>query len=140
MIIRGTKAFAAFCIAIRTGTAHGIVIAAMIIAVVFTCIVVQVVLFLASCGNTSTVYAILCGTVGHRIAVALCIIISAVLRVVQFAFIVIQIRNTGIAGCRFAFLVFACNICRIAQGGGAVRVVIAAMLNGIAFAPIVVEV
>ena len=115
MIIRGTKAFAAFCIAIRTGIAHGIVIAAMIIAVVFTCIVVQVVLFLANRGNTSTVYAILCGTVGHRVAVALCIIISTVLRAVQFAFVIVQIRNTGIARCRLALLVFAFDIGRIAQ-------------------------
>ena len=96
MVIGRAKALSRIRIAIRTRGTHGVEVAAMIVAVIFTSVVVQVVLCLAICGNTTTIHAILCGTVGHRIAVALCIIISAMLRTVQFAFVIIQIRNTGV--------------------------------------------
>ena len=96
MVIGRANALSRIRIAVRPRNTHGIVVAAMIVAIVFTGVVVQVVLCLAICGNTAAIHAILCGTVVHRIAVALCIIISAMLCAVQFAFVIIQIRNTAV--------------------------------------------
>ena len=68
---------------------------------------------LTFCCNAMPIDTTLFGAVGHRVAVALCIMISTVLRAVQLAFIIVQIRNTCIAGCRLALLVFAFDVCGI---------------------------
>jgi hypothetical protein len=68
---------------------------------------------LTFCCNAMPIDTTLFGAVGHRVAVALCIMISTVLRAVQLAFIIVEIRNTCIARCRLALLVFAFDVCGI---------------------------
>lgn len=95
---------------------------------------------LTFCCNAMPIDTTLFGAVRYRVAVALCIMISTVLQAVQLAFIIVQIRNIGIARCRLALLVFAFDVCGMAQCCIAVGMMTAAMLNGIAFASIVIEV
>ena len=89
VVSRGTNALSRIGIAISTHATIGIVIPAMVVAVILAGIAMQMVFVLALGGNALPLDTLRVGTVGNRIGVACGAVIAAMQGTVQLAFVVI---------------------------------------------------